>query len=74
MPKYQNVNEYKSHRDQVSVSPLSKEESTRILMKNKNHLEHESAALAFKYAQESENIRRKNESFWGDIKQLGWNK
>ena len=70
MPKFRNVNEYKSHRDKVDVAPLSKEESESLLLQQKNSLEHQSAALAFKYAQEAEKVKQKQNSFWGEMKKL----
>jgi hypothetical protein len=70
MPKFRNVNEYKSHRDKVDVAPLSKEESESLLLQQKNSLDHQSAALAFKYAQEAEKVKQKQNSFWGEMKKL----
>jgi hypothetical protein len=70
MPKFNSMNEYKSHRDRVDVTPLSNEESNRILFRQQQELEQQSAALAFKYAQDSERASEKRNSFWGEIKQL----
>jgi hypothetical protein len=70
MPKFNNMNEYKSHRDRVDVKPLSTEESNRILFRQQQELEQQSAALAFKYAQDAERASEKRNSFWGEIKQL----
>jgi hypothetical protein len=70
MPKFKNLNEYKSNRDRIDSTPLSKEESERILLKQKNDMDQQSAALAFKYAQEAEKVKQRQQSFWGDIKQL----
>ena len=70
MPKFKNINEYKSNRDRIDSTPLSKEESERILLKQKYDMDQQSAALAFKYAQEAEQIKQRQQSFWGDIKQL----
>jgi hypothetical protein len=70
IPKYNNVNEYKANRDRIDITPISKNESERILMENKNHLEQQSAALAFKYAQQLEKSKEKQKSFWSEIKQL----
>jgi hypothetical protein len=73
MPKYRNLNDYKSQRDRVDVKPGNIEESERLLMQQKNEFDQQAAALAFKYAQESEKAMQKQQSFWGDIKQLtGW--
>uniref|UniRef100_A0A6C0KRI4 J domain-containing protein n=1 Tax=viral metagenome TaxID=1070528 RepID=A0A6C0KRI4_9ZZZZ len=70
MPKFSNVNEYKSNRDRIDSTPLSKVESERILLRQHNDMDQQSAALAFKYAKESEKAKRNQQSFWGDIKQL----
>jgi hypothetical protein len=70
IPKFKNINEYKTNRDRLDTNPLSKEESERILLKQKNDMDQQSAALAFKYAQESEKVKQRQQSFWGDIKQL----
>lgn len=71
--KFNNISEYKKHRDQVDITPLSKEESERNLLQQKNDLNQQSSALAFKYAQEAEKAKQKQQSFWGDIKQItGW--
>ena len=70
MPKFKNVNEYKKHRDYADTTPLTETEALRILQKDKNNLEQDSAALAFKYAQEYEKVKQKNQSFWGDLQRL----
>ena len=73
MQKFNNISEYKRHRDQVDTTPLTKEEAERKLLRQKNELDQQSAALAFKYAQESEKAKKGQQSFWGDIKQItGW--
>jgi len=70
MPKFNNVNEYKKHRDYTDTTPLSKEEAERMLQKDKHSLEQDSAALAFKYAQEYERSKQQQQSFWGDLMRL----
>ena len=73
MPKYNNFNEYKKHRDNVDTTPLTKEQGERMLYNKEAELEQQSAALAFKYAKESEMAKQKQKGFWGDIKQItGW--
>ena len=73
MHKFNNISEYKAHRDKVDTTPLTKEEGERKLLSQKQQMDQESAALAFKYAQEAEKAKQKQSSFWGDIKQLtGW--
>lgn len=70
MPKFKNIGEYKAHRDKVDITPLTKEESNRILLQKNTQLEQESAALAFKYAKAAEVVKQKQTNFWGDIRQL----
>ena len=70
MPKYKNVNEYKARRDSVDVTPLSKQESERMLLQQSRNLDQQSAALAYKYAQQSERAKQKNQAFFSDIKQI----
>lgn len=68
--KFNNVSEYKAHRESGSFNPLSKEESERNLFSQHQKNEQHSAALAFKYARESEKSKEKQNGFWADIKQL----
>ena len=70
MPKYKNVNEYKARRDTTDITPLSKQEAERMLLQQGQNLEKESAALAYKYAQQTEKSMRNSQSFFTDIKQL----
>jgi hypothetical protein len=70
MPKYRNVNEYKARRDTTDVTPLSKQESERMLLQQNRNLDQQSAALAYKYAQQTERAKQNNQSFFSDIKQI----
>jgi hypothetical protein len=70
IPKYNNVSEYKKQRDTSLSAPLSTEESHNILLRRSNALDQESSALAFKYAQESEKAKQKQQEFWGDIRHI----
>ena len=73
MPKFRNVNEYKNHRESIDTKPLTKEESEMILHRKKQNMDHDSAALAYKYAKQAEKIKEKDNSFWADIKLItGW--
>jgi hypothetical protein len=73
MQKFNNVSEYKAHRERVDVTPLNKEEAERKLLRQQNELEQQSTALAFKYAQEAEKVKEKQKSFWSELKQItGW--
>lgn len=70
MPKYKSLSEYKALRDNSSVSPLSKQEAEQILLQQGKDLEQQSAALAYKYAQQTERARQNNQSFFTDIRQI----
>ncbi len=68
--KFNNVNEYKAHRDKIDVTPISESESRRKLLYQEKMNEKQSAALAFKYAQEAEKVKKTQNSFWADLKQI----
>ena len=70
IPKYKSLNEYKASRDKSSVTPLTKQEAERILLQQGKDMEQQSAALAYKYAQQSERARQNNQSFFTDIRQI----
>jgi hypothetical protein len=70
MPKYKSFNDYKTSRDRVDITPISKQEGERLLMQQNQHLEQQSAALAYKYAVQNERAKKGNQSFFSDIKQL----
>jgi hypothetical protein len=68
--KFNNVSEYKAHRERLDISPLTKEESERKLLQQQQQHDQHSAALAFKYAKESEKAKQKQKGFWSDLKQI----
>jgi len=68
--KFKNIDEYKRHRDNVNIIPLSKEEAMRELLNQEKSNNEESAALAFYYAQQAEKAKKNNDSFWSGLKQL----
>jgi hypothetical protein len=71
MPKFKNIGEYKTHRENVSdVRPLSKEESEQLLHQNQRAMDLESTALAYKHAKQAEKIKQQQQSFWGELRQL----
>ena len=70
MPKYKSLSEYKARRDTADVNPLSKQEAERMLMQQGQNLEQQSAALAYKYAQQSERAKQNNQSFFSDLRQI----
>ena len=70
MQKFNNVSEYKAHRERVDVAPLSKEEAERKLLQQQQQHDQHSAALAFKYAQQAEKVKEKQKGFWSELKQI----
>lgn len=70
MPKFRNVEEYKSHRQNVDVTPIDRLEGMRILESQERNAEKESQALAYKYAREAEKSKEKQNMFWSALKQL----
>lgn len=72
MQKFNNISEYKRHREQVDTTPLTKQEAERKLLQQQQQHDQHSAALAFKYAQEAEKAKEKQNGFWSDLKHIGW--
>lgn len=70
MPKYNNISQYKAHRDSVDVTPISEQEGLRILEQNQRRTEQKSQAIAYKYAKELEKSKEKQNVFWSALKQL----
>ena len=70
MPKYKSLSEYKARRDTADTSPLTKQEAERMLLRQGREEEQQSAALAYKYAQQSEKSRKNNQSFFTDLRQI----
>lgn len=72
MKQYRNVDEYKRQRESDAVTPMSKEESMRILYNSDKQKNEESAALAYYYAQQSEKANQNTSRFWSNIKLLSY--
>ena len=72
MKKYNNVNEMKSFRDSqdISFKPMNKEESLHYIKLMEKQNEEKSVKTAFYYAQQTEEILKKEEQFWSTIKNL----
>ena len=68
--KFKSVDEFKRHRDNTNLAPLTKEEAMRQLFEQEKRENEESAALAFYYAQQSEKAKKNNDVFWSGLKQL----
>ena len=70
MPKFNNLEEYKRNRNQTNTQPLDKDTAMKKLLQQSKQQDQESAALAFSYAKQTEIANKKNNSFWGELKQL----
>jgi len=70
MPKYKSLSEYKARRDTADVNPLSKQEAERMLLRQGREEEQQSAALAYKYAQQSERAKQNSSAFFSDLRQI----
>ena len=70
MPKFNNLEEYRSHRERVDVTPIDQLEAMRLLESQERNTEKESQALAYKYAREAEKAKEKQSMFWSALKQL----
>lgn len=68
--KFKSVDEYKRHRENTNIAPLSKEEATRQLFHQNKEKDEESAALAFYYAQQTEKAKKNQDNFWSGLKQI----
>jgi hypothetical protein len=68
--KFKNIEEYKNHRNNVNMTPLSKEEAMRQLLNKEKTDNEESAALAYYYAQQAEKAKKNNDTFWSGLKQI----
>jgi hypothetical protein len=70
MPKFNNLEEYKTYRESVNVTPIDTLEAMRMLESQERNTEKESQALAYKYAREAEKAKEKQNMFWSALKQL----
>ena len=70
MPKFRNIDEYKTHRNNVDVTPPDEKKSMRILVENQSKMEQESAAMAYQMARQMEKAKEQKNSFWATLKQL----
>jgi len=69
-PKFNSIDEYKRHRDNANIVPLSKEEAMRKLYNDNKQKDEESSALAFYYAQQAEKAKKNDSEFWTGLKQV----
>lgn len=70
IPKYKNIQELKLQRDNTNITPLSKEEASKLLYYENKKNNEESSALAFYYAKQAEKNKKKDKLFWTSLKQI----
>jgi hypothetical protein len=70
MQKFNTLSEYKTHRNNVNTTPLTKKEAMNQLMQKEHENEKHSTALAYKYAVEMEKTKQRQNNFWSDIKRI----
>jgi len=68
--KFKSMDEYKRHREGVDTTPLTKEDAMKQLYHQNKQKDEESAALAFYYAQQTEKVKKNQETFWSGLKQV----
>jgi len=68
--QFKSVDEYKRHRDNVKMDPLSQNESMRQLFYQEKKENEESSALAFYYAKQLEKANKNNDTFWSSLKHI----
>lgn len=67
---FSSVNEYNNHRNSMNTSPLSTDLALRQLYLQEENENSVSAALAYKYAKQMEQIEKNNSKFWGSLNKL----
>ena len=70
MPKFRNLNEYKSHRDSVKLDYGTKEANEQRLRDQQTRSEQEAMALAFKHAQQLDKARERERTFLSELKRI----
>ena len=67
IPKYNNINEYKSYRSQQNLVPLSEQQANEYFNNRAKMENSETTFRAFKLASQGEEIRKRQQDFWGNI-------
>jgi hypothetical protein len=68
--KFNNLDEYKNHRESQDIIPMNKETAMLKLFEENKRNDEESAALAFYYAEQYEKTKKNEQNFWSSLKQL----
>jgi hypothetical protein len=70
VPKFNSVDEYKSHRDRNMVEPIDEKSAMEILYFEEQQQNEENVALAFYYATQAEKVKKQNDMFWAGLKKI----
>ena len=62
--QFKNVDDYKIHRSQQNLKPLSEKEANDFLREKSNKMELDASHVAFKLAQQVEESEKKNKNIW----------
>ena len=67
IPKFKDVNEFKTYRNSQSIVPLSEKESHNILTSRHNAEEHKSSINAYKLAKQMEESQKIQDGYWTSL-------
>jgi hypothetical protein len=70
VPKFNNINEYVSYRNNQDTTPLSELQSMEYLNRRNQLEDTESSKRAYELAKQTELAKEKNKSFWGGIMKI----
>jgi hypothetical protein len=67
IPKFKDVNEFKTYRNSQSIVPLSEKESHNILTSRHNAEEYKSSINAYKLAKQMEESQKLQDGYWSSL-------
>jgi len=70
IPKFRNVNEYSTFRNNQNTVPLSEQQALRYLQEREKQEETMSSQRAYKLAKQTEDVRDKSKDFWSSMLKL----
>ena len=68
--KFNNINEYKLHRDSQKIAPLSEKQAANYLKEREQIMEQEANQRAYYLASQSEQMQKNQSVFWSKINKL----
>lgn len=70
--KFNNVNEFISHRSQQNIKPLSEQQALNYLKNREKDDEERSARRAYDLARQTELAKQRDQEFWASIQLLNY--